>query len=86
MISKMPKYLGSTGVGQLYNQRDKLGIVKAGNNLNKTLVGGAADSDEVKKAAKKTGAAEAASKGLQNIKDDYSGSKTKAPSNGRWTG
>ena len=78
MISKMPKYLGSTGVGQLYNQRDNLGIVKAGKNLDKTLVGGAAQSDEVKRVAKQTGAAKIGQKigdnaraGLQNVKDDY---------------
>jgi len=78
MITKAPKYLGSTGVGQLYNQRDNLGIVKAGKNLDKTLVGGAAQSDEVKRVAKQTGAAKIAQKigdnaraGLQNVKDDY---------------
>ena len=78
MISKAPKYLGSTGIGQLYNQRDNLGIIKAGKNLDKTGVGGAAQSDEVKRVAKQTGAAkmgkktgETARAGLQNVKDDY---------------
>lgn len=78
MISKAPKYLGSTGAGQLYNQRDNLGIVKAGKNLDKTLVGGAAQSDEVKRVAKQTGAVKIGQKigenaraGLQNVKDDY---------------
>jgi hypothetical protein len=78
MITKAPKYLARTGVGQLYNQRDNLGIVKAGKNLDKTAVGGAAQSDEVKRVAKQTGVAkmgqkvgETARTGLQNVKDDY---------------
>ena len=78
MITRAPKYFGSTGVGQVYNQGDNLGIVKAGKNLDKTAVGGAAQSDEVKRVAKQTGAAKLGQKigdnaraGLQNVKDDY---------------
>ena len=78
MITKAPKYLARTGVGQLYNQRDNLGIAKTGKNLDKTAVGGAAQSDEVKRVAKQTGAAKMGQKigenaraGLQNVKDDY---------------
>ena len=78
MITKAPKYFGSTGVGQLLSQRDNLGIVKAGKNLDKTLVGGAAQSDEVKRVAKQTGAVKIGQKigenaraGLQNVKNDY---------------
>ena len=78
MVSKIPKYLGSTGAGTMYTKRGDLGIVQAGKNLDKTLVGGAAQSDEVKRVAQQTGAAKIgqkigdnASAGLQNVKDDY---------------
>jgi len=78
MITKAPKHFGSTGVGQLLSQRDNLGIVKAGKNLDKTLVGGAAQSDEVKRVAKQTGAAKIGQRvgknaraGLQNVQNDY---------------
>ena len=78
MISKAPKLLESTGAGQLDNQRDNLGITKVGKNLEKTAVGGAVKSDEVKRVAKQTGIAKIgqqignnARSGLQNIKDDY---------------
>lgn len=78
MISKMPKHLGSTGAGTMYSKRGDLGIVKTGENLDKTLVGGAAQSDEVKRVAKQTGVAQIGQKvgenaraALQNVKDDY---------------
>lgn len=78
MISKAPKVLGQTGLGQVYNQRDNLGITKVAKNYNKTAVGGAVESDEVKKIAKQTGAAKIgqrvgnnARSGLQNVQDDY---------------
>ena len=40
MISKVSKHLGSTGAGTMYSRRGDLGIVQAGENLDKTAVGG----------------------------------------------
>ena len=78
MITKAPKVLGQTGLAQTLKQRDNLGITKVGNNLEKTAVGGAVKSDEVKRVAKQTGAAKIGQRvgknaraGLQNVQNDY---------------
>jgi len=78
MITKAPKILGQTGLAQTLKQRDNLGIAKVGDNLEKTAVGGAVQSDEVKRVAKQTGVAKIgqqignnARSGLQTIKNDY---------------
>ena len=78
MISNAASMLSKTGIGGAFANKDKVGLVQGYKALDKTLLGSAAQSETVQKAAKKTvfhtaakQAESNARKGLQNVRDDY---------------